>query len=110
MAALIRGGMLCRSCTRGKCRNISTDQEPIGIECPDCEGEGCEHCTDGEFRIEGCPNSFCSSIVTTLDVIDMWSKGMPPIDGGVLDQSASFVRAVHWFEAEERKVRNDRSS
>jgi hypothetical protein len=40
----------------------------------------------------------------------MWGKGIPPVAGGVLDQSASFVKAVHWFEAEERKIRNDRSS
>lgn len=102
--------MLCRSCTRGECRSQGTEQEPVEIECPVCDGSGCDECEEGFFTLTQCPNTFCNSVVTTLDVIDMWNKGLPPVAGGVLDQSASFVKAVHWFDAEERKVRNDRSS
>jgi hypothetical protein len=48
--------------------------------------------------------------VTSIDLIDLFGKGMPPISGGVLDQSASFIDAVQFFESEERKVANERSS
>jgi hypothetical protein len=102
--------MICRSCTRGQCRDISEKPNLLEIECPSCNGGGCEDCQDGVFAIEGCPNSYCRSIVTSIDLIDLFGKGMPPINGGVLDQSASFIDAVQFFESEERKVANDRSS
>jgi hypothetical protein len=40
----------------------------------------------------------------------MLGKGMPPVAGGMLDQSVSFIHAAHFFEQEERKVANERSS
>jgi hypothetical protein len=49
-------------------------------------------------------------MVTLIDLCDLFGKGMPPIAGGTLDQSASFVNAVQFFDNEERKVRNERSS
>ena len=102
--------MLCRSCTRGQCRSLSTEQSRIEIECPVCDGEGCEQCKDGSFELDGCPNSFCSAMVNAIDMFELFSKGLPPISGGVLDQSVSFVHAARFFESEESKVRNERSS
>ena len=43
-------------------------------------------------------------------MFDLFEKGLPPISGGVLDQSVSFIHAAQFFESEESKVRNDRSS
>jgi hypothetical protein len=40
----------------------------------------------------------------------MLGKGMPPVAGGMLDQSVSFIHAAQFFEQEERKVANERSS
>ena len=102
--------MLCRSCTKGKCTSLSTEESRIEIECPVCDGCGCEECKDGAFELDGCPNSFCSKIVQSIDLIDLFGKGLPPITGGVLDQSASFIEAARCFESEEGKVRNERSS
>jgi hypothetical protein len=62
------------------------------------------------FAIDGCPNAFCRSIVNSIDLIDMLGKGMPPVAGGMLDQSVSFIHAAQFFEQEERKVANERSS
>jgi hypothetical protein len=108
---MIRGGMLCRYCTRGKCNDISTKENLLEIECPSCNGLGCNECSkDGTFAIDGCPNAFCRSIVNSIDLIDMLGKGMPPVAGGMLDQSVSFIHAAHFFEQEERKVANERSS
>lgn len=49
-------------------------------------------------------------MVTAIDMIDLFGKGLPPRTGGVLDQAASFVQAARFFEGEENKVRNERSS
>jgi hypothetical protein len=49
-------------------------------------------------------------MVTLIDVIDLFGKGLPPVAGGTLDQSVSFIQAAAFFESEERKVRNERSS
>ena len=100
--------MLCRSCAPGHCRSLSTEQERIEIECPSCEGHGCKNCKDGSFEIDGCPNAFCSGIVSTLDMIDLFAKGLPPVSGGMLDQSVSFINAARLLESEERRVQNER--
>ena len=92
------------------CRSLSTAESRVEIECPICDGCGCEECSDGVFQIDGCPNSFCSPIVGSLDLFDLFKKGLPPVAGGVLDQSQSFVEASQFFEAEEGKVRYERSS
>ena len=102
--------MLCRSCTQGACRSLSTAESRIEIECPVCDGEGCKECHNGLYELDGCPNSYCSKIVSSLDLFDLFHKGLPPIAGGVLDQSASFIEASRFFELEEVKVRNERSS
>jgi hypothetical protein len=47
-------------------------------------------------------------VVDSLDVFDLYEKGLPPIAGGTLDQSVSFIRAARFFESEERRVRNAR--
>lgn len=107
---MIRGGLLCRSCTRGHCRSLSTEHSRVEIECPVCDGAGCDQCDNGVFAVDGCPNAFCSSMVTPIDLFELFGKGLPPISGGVLDQSASFVHASQFFESEELKVRNERSS
>jgi len=48
--------------------------------------------------------------VSSLDLFDLFNKGLPPIAGGVLDQSIGFIEAAQFFESEEGKVRNERSS
>jgi len=102
--------MLCRSCSATQCRTISTQEDPIDIECPSCGGHGCDKCNDGYTRIDGCPTAYCASIYTALDVIDMINKGHLPTSGGTMDQSASIIHATHWFNNEEAKVRNEQLS
>lgn len=102
--------MLCRTCSRGNCHSLSTEESRLEIECPECDGAGCEHCDNGRFEIDGCPNAYCAEVVNAIDLIDLFGKGLPPISGGTLDQSVSFVRAAQFFENEENKVRNERIS
>lgn len=107
---MIRGGLLCATCSRKTCRSIGDEKTLIEIECVHCDGEGCEKCDHGYFQITGCPNAVCSGVSRSLDYYDLAKKGNWPVAGGMLDQSASFVRFVQEFESEERKVANERIS
>ena len=79
--------------------------EPILIECPTCSGLGCESCSDGDFSIDGCPNSFCSEMVPAIEMIELFAQGLPPVSGGSLDQSAWFVAAARQFKSEEAQAK-----
>ena len=79
--------------------------DAIEIECPTCSGAGCEECSDGIFNLEGCPNSYCSDMVTAIDLIDCYHKGMAPVGGGTLDQSAWFLRAARFLRSEESAIK-----
>lgn len=59
----------------------------------------------GTVTITGCPNAYCRSIASVIPLMDLFDKGMPPISGGVLDQSASFVEACSFFNREESIAR-----
>lgn len=96
-------GKLCRSCRPGYC----ADAESVEIECPDCRGQGCDGCNEGMLQIRGCPNRFCSSVVPAVELIDMFGKGLPPVSGGTLDQSVSFLEAARFLTNEEQRIRND---
>ena len=81
--------------------------EPIEIECPVCRSEGCEHCKMGTITITGCPNAYCSEIVPLTTVADLFAKGIPPIAGGSLDQSAWFLEANRILQNEDATIGKD---
>ena len=79
------------------------------MECPNCNGAGCEECNDGAFELDGCPGEYCSRVVTAINLIDLYTtKGLMPVSGGVLDQSASFIGAARFFQNEEVRISNER--
>ncbi|HOQ06080.1 MAG TPA: hypothetical protein PKY88_12805 [Anaerohalosphaeraceae bacterium] len=41
-----------------------------------------------------------------LEAAEMYAKGLPPLQGGMLDQSFSFIRAARLVWAEERFWKN----
>jgi hypothetical protein len=75
------------------------------MQCPTCEGGGCEHCNDGRFEIPGCPNRYIGELVPAINMVDMFYKGLPPVAGGVLDQAAWFVSMAEMLTAEDGKQR-----
>lgn len=78
------------------------------IECVSCSGEGCKYCDNtGEFRVIGCPNKFCSDMVPAIGLIELFNRGLPPVSGGVLDQSAWFIEAVQRLKLEEQLAKAD---
>jgi hypothetical protein len=102
---LIRQGELCRRCSDKKCEDEGTDAEPIEIECPACNGTGCDECTNGNWILKGCPNRYCDSIGQFVSMADLFNEGLPPVAGGSLDQSASFVDAVRILKYEENRIK-----
>jgi hypothetical protein len=42
-------------------------------------------------------------------MVELFEKGLPPITGGVLDQSASFLAAAKYYEHEEQLAKADPS-
>jgi hypothetical protein len=36
--------------------------------------------------------------VPAIELIDLFEKGLPPVSGGVLNQSASFLNAAKYFD------------
>jgi len=94
---------LCRDCSGKKCRDKGTVNEPVFVECPTCGGHGCESCGEtGDFSVVGCPSEFCSDTAATIELIDLFNDGLPPIAGGVLDQSAWFISAVRRMRIEDQ--------
>lgn len=90
---------------RGKsCRDLSTPEQPIEIHCPACDGEGCDECGDGWFQIDGCPSEYAADLGNTLRLVDLFKKGLPPVAGGSLDQSAWFVSVANRLESEEGRI------
>ena len=110
MAALIRCGALCKACSDTQCRSEGSEQEPIEINCPSCEGEGCSHCNDGAVAITECPNRYCREMSSVTTLADMMEKGIMPVAGGALDQSAWFLQAARILERDEAKIRSERNN
>ena len=103
---MIRCGKLCSECTPGKCADLGSEHESISIECPQCYAQGCDKCEDGYIEIKGCPNAYCSKLVSTIDLIDLFNRGLLPVAGGMLDQAASFVHAAKFLDSEERRIKS----
>lgn len=89
------------------CRDKGTDTEPIEIDCPTCEGGSCGNCQDGVVRIDGCPNDYCRPVINTVSMVELFGKGLPPVAGGVLDQSVWFLEASRILESEDAKAKSD---
>jgi hypothetical protein len=98
---------LCSTCSDKNCNDIGSEAEPLEIECQQCGGIGCDGCTQGFIRIEGCPQQYCKEIVPAIGLIDLFEKGLPPITGGALDQSVWFLEAARILGNEETQAKNE---
>lgn len=103
---MIRHGKLCRDCNN-QCKDLGTDTEPIEIECPSCHGDGCTRCEAGMIRITGCPNDHARCMSSTIHLIELFGKGVLPVSGGALDQSAWFLSAERCYRIEEALLRSE---
>lgn len=89
-----------------------TETEPAEIDCTVCnnkDSEGCYACGGaGHFALTSCPVSFVDAeIWELLGYASMYEKGLPPVNGGTLDQSkwfSEFCRFV-WNEQAYHKAK-----
>ena len=73
-------------------------------DCPVCKGRGCDACgKTGRFEITQCPMLLIErSFWDLMDMVDFYEKGIPPVVGGLLDQTAWFVAFARQVFDEER--------
>jgi len=73
------------------------------MDCPNCNGLGCKDCDNvGTVDIAMCPLVYIDSdIQEVLEYAELYKKGLPPVQGGSLDQSKSFVLAANFIYKEQ---------
>lgn len=73
-----------------------------------CGGDGCAGCKDlGYTLVEDCPQKrLDGSVWTAVRCARLLNKGIPPIAGGILDQSNHFADAFDQISAEENAWRH----
>ena len=79
---------------------------PVEIQCVVCNGRNFDRCDfcgkTGQIKIVGCPEKLITADVwEMIELAKFYEKGMPPIAGGVLDQTQSFISAANFIFAEE---------
>ena len=100
---MIRCGLICERCTAKHC---AEKDEQLEIQCPACEGSGCEECQGGHFLLQGCPQVFVRPLYDAIQVVDWWrKKNVLPVAGGTLDQSTSFLNFCDAVEREDALVK-----
>ena len=106
VAALIRCGELCKACG-DKCRD--QDGSGIELECPCCNGNGCDQCKDGVFLLTECPREYTRKLVTAVNTASLVSRGILPVQGGALDQANWFIEFLHELESNQAKIDEERA-
>jgi len=79
------------------------------MDCPDCADGGCGKCEDGFIKITRCPLELITpDVYEMMELAELYEKGLPPIAGGALDQTASFTAAARliWRQQQKHKARN----
>ena len=74
----------------------------MALECPGCNGTGCEHCDDGKITIATCPMLLVDrNTWSYVEFAEMYNRrGLAPLAGGALDQAASFLAVARFVSGE----------
>ena len=84
-----------------------SEQFPADIECPICNGEGCEHCEDGWFSVKQCPSEYIGrELISDLRIVGATDTHLP-VAGGLLDQSAWCFELRSLLKSEEDRVQTE---
>lgn len=90
IAALLSCGELCKSC--GLVCGHDYQNGVSQIECPLCNGNGCNECNDGFFMLDKCPREYIGDEFTmAVNLATQSGQGDWPVVGGLLDQSSWFM-------------------
>jgi hypothetical protein len=98
-------GQLCRGCGGGRCVDAPTALEPVRLPCKHCvdNDPACRECGGlGYTLITSCPQRLVdASTWQVLRCTRLADKGLLPVRGGVMDQSAQFLEAMDLVTAEQ---------
>jgi len=81
----------------------------LEVACPECNELGCEHCKGtGYFLITDCPKKSIDIEVYKANRLSLlMQKGLPPISGGSLEQSAWFMNFFAFWDSEHNRAENE---
>jgi len=81
---------------------LPSEAIPIDVACPRCEEAGCDDCDGaGTFSLTSCPKKMLDwELVQVIRYAELFGKGLPPVAGGSLDQSAWFINLHSFYEYE----------
>lgn len=62
------------------------------------------------MTITGCPSEYCRSISSAVRLFELFEKGILPVAGGALDQSAWFLAAERQFRIDDATMKAEASN
>ena len=110
VAAFLKCGELCGSCSRHRCENEPSQAMPISVPCPRCEGGGCEACDSrGTFDLVECPRQYVGHrISSAANLARFAGQGILPEPGGLLDQDAWTISVWNHLESDTQRIEEER--
>jgi hypothetical protein len=82
--------------------------QPAEIQCPVCEGDGCNHCSGGWYEITECPSKYIGTeLIDDIRIVTASEQHLP-VAGGLLDQSAWWFELRQSLQAEERRIQDEK--
>lgn len=117
VAAFIRCGELCQTCSRNRCQFEPTKEMPIQIPCIECDESGltidrkpCEACDGtGFFEVAKCPKEYVGHRVSVAsNGLSYLDKGILPDAGGLNDQLAWTVAAWDALQFDCQRIEEER--
>jgi len=96
--------LICKSCSSKEC---CEKYQNLEIECPECDGTGCDSCNRGRFNLSECPQKFIGDYISTFRLVDLFQKGIPPVAGGALNQTMWFIDAAATLKNEDAIVEEE---
>lgn len=86
-----------------------TPEQPAEVECPACDGDGCEECNHGYFQFTDCPSKFIGpELIADIQVVSACEHHLP-VAGGLLDQSAWWFELRSILKSEENRIQDEQS-
>ena len=106
IAVAISLGEVCNKCSGDKCYDRPDGHSPLEIECPVCDGKGCDACKRGWIIIDDCPKERVThETMECMGAARWFEKGLPPVAGGVLDQCKAFTSAADFIWREQAAIK-----
>jgi len=82
--------------------------QPAEIQCPVCEGDGCDYCSGGWYEVSECPSKYIGTeLIDDIRIVTASEQHLPAA-GGLLDQSAWWFELRQSLQAEERRIQDEK--